>query len=123
MLLTIDCGNTNVVFAIFDDTEAKRGEWRASTDAGRTADEYAVWLTQLMALEGLVPKDITAAILASVVPAAVYPLRTLCQRYFETPPLVVGEPGVDLGLSVLMDRPEEGRRRPSGQRRGGAGAL
>lgn len=52
MLLAIDVGNTNTVFAVHDGEEW-RGQWRASTDAARTADEYAVWLTQLMGLRGL----------------------------------------------------------------------
>ena len=30
MLLAIDCGNTNVVFAVFDG-DTMRGEWRAAT--------------------------------------------------------------------------------------------
>ncbi|MEE9209507.1 MAG: type III pantothenate kinase, partial [Kiloniellales bacterium] len=55
MLLAIDSGNTNIVFAIYDETDTLRGSWRAYTEAKRTADEYAVWLTQLMALEGLTP--------------------------------------------------------------------
>ncbi|MBT3173067.1 MAG: type III pantothenate kinase, partial [Rhodospirillaceae bacterium] len=42
MLLAIDVGNTNTVFAVFDG-ETMRGQWRAATDAQRTADEHAVW--------------------------------------------------------------------------------
>ncbi|HSR70911.1 MAG TPA: type III pantothenate kinase [Kiloniellales bacterium] len=107
MLLAIDSGNTNVVFAVYDETDRMRGSWRASSDVHRTADEYAVWLTQLMALEGLGPADIDGAILANVVPAATYALKTLCVRYFKTRPLVIGEPDVELGLAVAIDRPEQ----------------
>src|SRR3546814_5648143 len=82
MLVAIDSGNTNVVFAIFDG-ETLRAKWRASSDAKRTADEYAVWLTQLMALQGLKPADITGAIIANVVPAAAYNLATLCTERSE----------------------------------------
>ena len=53
MLLAIDVGNTNSVFALYDGTDWV-GQWRSSTDATRTADEYAVWLSQLMALQGRV---------------------------------------------------------------------
>ena len=105
MLLVIDSGNTNVVFAIYEG-ETKRGSWRASSDPKRTADEYAVWLTQLMALDGLAPKDVDGAIIANVVPAASYNLRTLCQRYFKTDALMIGAPDVDLGVPIRMDRPE-----------------
>jgi type III pantothenate kinase len=99
MLLAIDSGNTNVVFAVYDGEEM-RGCWRASSDAGRTADEYAVWLTQLMALEGLEARDIDGAIIASVVPPTVYSLKTLCSQYFGVRPLMIGDPDVDLGIEV-----------------------
>jgi len=106
MLLAIDSGNTNTVFAIYDG-ETRRGEWRASSDAKRTADEYGVWLTHLMALEKLAQRDITAAIIATVVPEMLFSLKTLCRRYFNCDPLVVGEAGVDIGIRVLVDYPED----------------
>lgn len=107
MLLAIDSGNTNIVFAVFDDAGGIRGEWRSSTSGERTADEYGVWLTQLMRLQDLSPKDVDAAIIASVVPATLFGLKTLCRKYFGSDPLVVGESGLELGLKVLVDQPEE----------------
>ncbi len=106
MLLAIDSGNTNIVFALFDGDDL-RGEWRSSTDTERTADEFGVWLTQLMAMEGLDRKQIDACIIASVVPAVMFTLKQLCRRYFGCEALVVGEEGVVLGLTILLDRPEE----------------
>ncbi|MPY70583.1 MAG: type III pantothenate kinase [Alphaproteobacteria bacterium] len=106
MLLAIDSGNTNTVFAVFEG-DARRGEWRSSSDAKRTADEYGVWLTQLMALEGLTRGDIDACILATVVPETLFSLKTLSRKYFACEALVVGEPGVELGVEVLLDAPED----------------
>jgi len=106
MLLAIDAGNTNVVFAVYDG-ETNRGNWRIATDSRRTADEYAVWLTQLMAMAGLKKKDITDAIFASVVPAATFHFVRLCTHHFDCTPLEVGAPDVDLGIKVLMDSPGE----------------
>lgn len=106
MLLAIDSGNTNIVFAVYDG-ETVRGEWRSSTDPERTADEFGVWLMQLVAVENIQRSDINAAIIASVVPALVFSLKTLCRRYFHCEPLVVGDDGVDLGLNIILDRPEE----------------
>ena len=106
MLLAIDAGNTNIVFAVFDG-EQVRGEWRASTDTDRTADELGVWLMQLLTIEGMRREDIQSAIIASVVPAMVFSLKTLCRRYFGCDPVVVGSEGVDLGINILLDRPEE----------------
>jgi len=105
MLVAIDAGNTNVVFAIFDG-ETLRAKWRASSDAKRTADEYAVWLTQLMTLQNLKPADITGAIIANVVPASAYNLNTLCSEFFKVEPMVIGDPKLDLGIEVHMDHRE-----------------
>ena len=107
MLLAIDSGNTNTVFAIFDDDDKVRGEWRLSTSPNRTADEFALSLKQLMAEAGLKSRDITAAIIATVVPATLFALKTLCRNSFGCDPRVVGEPELELGLKVLVDRPDE----------------
>lgn len=106
MLLAIDSGNTNVVFSVYDGDEPK-GLWRCSNDPRRTADEYMVWLMQLMELGGVDRKQINSAIIASVVPEALFHLVSLCHRYFGCEPLIVGETDVDLGIKILMDRPEQ----------------
>jgi type III pantothenate kinase len=106
MLLAINSGNTNCVFAIFDG-ERQRAVWKLSTDHRRTADEYAVWLTQLMALEGLYPADVKACIVSNVVPPVTFDLKTLCRRYFRCEPMFVLEPGIELGIKVLIDFPQE----------------
>lgn len=106
MLLAIDAGNTNTVFAVYDGEEQK-GLWRAATDTRRTADEHFVWLAQVMAVEGVERSDIDAAIISTVVPASLFNLTRLCARYFDVEALVVGEPSVDLGITVLLDNPNE----------------
>lgn len=107
MLLAIDSGNTNIVFAVIDERGAIRGQWRSSTDVNRTADEFGLWLTQLMELDGLGRDDIEAAIVASVVPATLFALRRMCQRYFGCRPHVIGESPELYGVSIDMERPEE----------------
>lgn len=106
MLLTIDCGNTNIVFALYEG-EQQRGVWRLSTDHRRTADEYGVWLTQLMELGGLHRELVTGAIIASVVPDMVFALKGLVRRYFNCDPQIVGQDGIKLGIPIRLDRPEE----------------
>ncbi|MDE2184838.1 MAG: type III pantothenate kinase [Alphaproteobacteria bacterium] len=105
MLLAIDAGNTNIVFAVHDGTTF-RGEWRAVTKTTRTADEIAVLLQPLLTLSGLGFADLDAAIVSSVVPAGLFDLRLFCRRYLKVEPLVVGEPGLELGVKVLIDRPQ-----------------
>lgn len=105
LLLAVDVGNTNVVFGLFDG-DALVDQWRSATVLNRTADEYAVWLTQLLALDGIRPEDISAAIIANVVPQALYEIDTLCRRYFKCEPRIVGR-DLDLGLRINIDRPGE----------------
>lgn len=106
MLLTIDAGNTNIVFAIYDG-DALKSQWRLSSSANRTADEYGIWLTRVMELAGLSADDVDAAICASVVPHALFDLKMLCERYFNTKLLVIGESELDLGISIAVDDPQE----------------
>ncbi len=106
MLLAIDAGNTNTEFAVYRGDE-KVGEWRATTTERRTADEYAVWLTQLMALKGMQLDDIEGVVIASVVAPVLFNLRRLCSTYFNVEPMVVGEAGLDIGIESKIDRPEQ----------------
>lgn len=104
MLLAINANNTNIKFAAYDG-ERRVGEWAIRTERNRTADEYVVWLSQLMGLAGLRLGDVDDAIIATVVPQALFHLRMLCERHLGTSPLVVGEPEVALGIEVRMDMP------------------
>ncbi|HAQ33783.1 MAG TPA: pantothenate kinase, partial [Alphaproteobacteria bacterium] len=106
MLLAIDCGNTNTLFAVHDGTDW-RAQWRTATHATRTADEHAVWLTQLMALQDLKLSDLSACIVSTVVPQSLFNLRNLARRYLNVEPLVIGDAHVDLGIGVDIERPQE----------------
>ena len=100
MLLAIDAGNTNVVFALVDDEGAIRTRWRIATDPRRTADEYAVWLHQLLSLEGFAKGDIARVIIATVVPRALHNLTVLSEKYFHQTPIVAGQGGWPIRLDV-----------------------
>ena len=102
MLLAIDCGNTNTVFAIWDRARFV-ATWRIATDHRRTADEYFVWLQTLMTLNRTEAR-ITDAIISSTVPRVVFNLRVLCSRYFDCRPRVVGKPGCALPVAPRVDQ-------------------
>src|SRR3546814_5832126 len=76
-------------------------------EPNRTADEYAVWLLQLMQLQGLDRESIEAVIIGTVVPASLFNLMTLSRRYFHCEPLVIGDPQVKLGMRVMTLNPAE----------------
>jgi type III pantothenate kinase len=104
MLLAIDAGNTNVVFALFDGRELK-GRWRIATDARRTGDEYAVWLLQLLQLRGTDRNLIDRIIISTVVPRALHNLEILARHYFNLEPLIAGQGTAEYGIDIDVDEP------------------
>jgi type III pantothenate kinase len=105
MLLAIEQGNTNTLFAIHDGYEWT-AQWRSSTESSRTADEYAVWLMQLVHLQGLTLDSFKACIISSVVPQSIFNLRNLSRRYLKVEPLVIGD-NAELGVEVRIEKPSE----------------
>ncbi len=106
MLLAIDVGNTNTVFALFEG-ETIVGQWRITTSDQRTADEYAVALLQLMQMRGLTAKSVQAAILSSVVPSVVFPLVRCLRDHFGVETMLVGAPNITIGMNIKLERPAE----------------
>ena len=105
MLLAVDAGNTNLVFALVEDGTI-HARWRIATDPRRTADEYAVWLHQLLALEGFTRADVSAVIIGTVVPRALHNLEVLATKYFGVTPLVAGEAPVEWGIALDVAEPK-----------------
>ena len=105
MLLAIDAGNTNVVAALVKDGEIK-ARWRIATDARRTADEYAVWMHQLLQIEGYQRSDVTAVIIGTVVPRALHNLEVLSNKYFGVRPLVAGREPATWGVVLDVVEPQ-----------------
>ena len=83
-----------------------RGTWRIRTEAQRTSDEYGVWLMALLANAGLRKDDISAAVIGTVVPAALYNLRRLCRDWFSVEPLIARAP-LNWGFDIRVDNPGE----------------
>ncbi len=104
MLLAVDVGNTNIVFALFEGTDIKI-RWSIATDARRTGDEYAVWLLQLLAIEGYGKQDVSAIIIGSVVPRAIHNLTVLAQKYFGVEPMIAGLGQAEYGFHADIEQP------------------
>ncbi len=105
MLLAIEQGNTNTLFAVHDG-ESWIAQWRSATESTRTADEYAVWLSQLFEMNSLTMKSLSGCIISSVVPQSIFNLRNLSRRYLGVEPLIIGE-NAELGVDVRIDKPSE----------------
>lgn len=106
MLLVIDAGNTNTLFAIHDGNRWVV-EWRIATDPSRTADEYAVWFHQLLEMQELRFGDVTDCVISTVVPQALFNFRNLARRRLGVEPIIVGEPGVDIGIVNGLPNPDQ----------------
>lgn len=106
MLLAIDAGNTNVLFALFED-ETLKGSWRIRTEATRTADEYAALLIQLFATDGFTFKQVSKVMMSSVVPDANRHLIELSQKNFKIDPVLITNRNVAPYLEIEIDKPEE----------------
>jgi len=106
MLLAVDAGNTNIVFALYEGDEQKQC-WRIRTEGGRTSDEYAAWLYPLFQAADLSFDVIEDAIISSVIPDENRNLRALCEQIFDCSPLIIGSDFFDLGIPVRLSKPEE----------------
>lgn len=114
MLLVIDVGNTNTVLGVFAKSangpaanyDKLVANWRITTRAAQTVDEYGVLFRNLFSMERLEPKEIHGIIVSSVVPPLDSTLRRVCERYFHQNPLFV-EPGIKTGMPVLYENPAE----------------
>lgn len=116
MLLVLDVGNTNTVLGVFTKTSSQSdsspkydkllANWRVTTRASQTVDEYGVLFRNLFSMQQLEPKDIGGIVVSSVVPPLDSTLRRVCERYFSQKPLFV-EPGIKTGMPVLYENPTE----------------
>ena len=100
MLLTIDVGNTNMVFSVFEG-ETLRGSFRLTTVAGRTSDELGMDIWNQLSRLGIRPEDLADAIISSVVPPVMAALTDAMIRYLGKTPIVVDvdvDPGLPYGV-------------------------
>lgn len=104
MLLTVDVGNTNIKFGIFDGDDLKF-KLRAATDKSKTPDEFAVELYTFFQIQGIDKSLVTASIISSVVPQITPSLKEAIKTVLGVESLVTG-PGVKNGLNIKIDRPE-----------------
>jgi len=105
MLLVVDVGNSNTVLGVYQGDELVH-DWRIATDKDRTVDEYAVLINNLFELAGMNFAQLSAVIISCVVPPMLNGLESLCRKYFNLVPVVVG-PGVKTGMPIQYDNPKE----------------
>ena len=105
MLLAIDIGNTNTVFALFEG-EILKQSWRCRTESARSVDEYAVFLRPLFEMAGIDWGDVSSVIVGSVVPDADLHIERFARKYVNQPGFFVSAATIE-GLKINLDRPGE----------------
>jgi type III pantothenate kinase len=105
MLIAIDVGNTNTVFAVYEDG-AITHQWRSATDATRTADDHAVWLYQLSEMHKVKLNKIEGCVISTVVPQAQFNFRNLSRRYLNVEPMFIGDAHVQTGIDIRLPNPK-----------------
>ncbi len=107
LLLAVDISNTGIKFGLYPhDGDTLRARWRIATVREKTADEYAMLLSELMRHSGLRLEDIADTIISSVVPQLTPVFTDLATQYLGREPIVVSHT-MDLGLRLLVDNPWE----------------
>ncbi|MCD7818015.1 MAG: type III pantothenate kinase, partial [Lachnospiraceae bacterium] len=105
MILAIDIGNTNTVLGCCRDQSILFVE-RLSTAPSRTVLEYAISIKNVLELYKIDPKEISDAIISSVVPPLTNLFRDAIKKITGIESMVVG-PGVKTGLNIAMDNPAQ----------------
>lgn len=105
MILVIDVGNTNIVFGIYEG-ENLLYDWRIASLKDRTSDEYGLLFNQVFQLNKIEIENIDSIIISSVVPPLMHTLSTMCKKYFNIEPIIIG-PGVKTGMHIKYDNPKE----------------
>ncbi|MCL2637724.1 MAG: type III pantothenate kinase [Oscillospiraceae bacterium] len=103
MLLTVDAGNTNTVFTVFDG-DCPVFEARINTDSARMADQYAITLMDIFKLRGVDRDCVKGVIISSVVPPVTTQIKAAVEDLFGLKALLI-EPGVKTGLNIKIDDP------------------
>ncbi len=105
MLLAVDVGNTNTVFALYEGDHV-RASWRLATVRQRTSDEYALALVQLIEMAGFDWRRIDEVVVSSVVPEADRQLRWMCRDRLERPVSFIAE-DIAVPLTIKLSNPKE----------------
>ena len=109
MILAIDCGNTNTVFALYtiNNQINQLTSWRINNDSKRTADLYYPWLLSMFEMSKFDITNVTGISIASVVPETLVNIKSLIKKYFNVNTLIVNENILDLGIKINIDNPIE----------------
>lgn len=105
MILTIDIGNSNIVFGCVEGEEILF-QGRVNTDRLKTSDQYCIDLKTLLEIYETPLEQIEGTIISSVVPQVLNSMQAAVRKLTGRNALVVG-PGLKTGLNILLENPAQ----------------
>ncbi len=105
MILTLDVGNSQIFGGAFHDRRLIL-RFRKESRASQSSDELGLFLRGVLRENGCDPGQVTQIAICSVVPDALYPLRSCCRKYFQVDPFVL-QAGAKTGLRIHYRNPLE----------------
>lgn len=110
MLLCLDVGNTHILGGAFE-TKTKNDKpifrFRYATSLLGSADQFGIFLINMLNFHNLSPAKINAIALSSVVPNYDYTLRHCFSQYFKKAKCFLLQPGIKTGLNIRCKSPNE----------------
>lgn len=105
MILTIDIGNTNITFGVYENDKILFVS-RLATERNRTPDQYAIEFLNILSLNKIGKTDIEGSIISSVVPELTGTLSSSVHTICGKKPLIIA-PGIKTGLAIMIDDPAQ----------------
>ena len=103
MILTVDIGNSNINFGLFEGENIKFVA-RIATDTAKTEYEYAGAISNALAIYNVDKAEIRGAIISSVVPPLNNAMKCAVKLLYGVDALLVG-PGIKTGINIHCDNP------------------
>jgi len=105
MLLAVDIGNTNIVFAVHDE-DSWHHHWRVQTVKEKMPDEYGLLFNAFLHEAGLDATKFDHVVLSSVVPPVTWKLERMLQKQTGRAPLLISHQ-IETGLTFCVKNPAE----------------
>jgi type III pantothenate kinase len=105
MLLCLDIGNTHILGGVFD-SENLIARFRYATHLIGTADQFGIFLINILHANNIVPKSIRATAVSSVVPSCDYTIKHSISLYLKSQYYIL-KAGVKTGLNNKYKNPLE----------------
>lgn len=105
MLLCLDVGNTHILGGVFNNNDLQL-RFRYATHLVGTADQFGIFLINILHVNQIEPKNIDAVAISSVVPSYDFTIKHTISLYFQASYFIL-RAGAKTGLNIKYKNPNE----------------